>query len=253
MKVKGWFVGFVIGLVPGIIIGIVLLAAVGRPKPVNLSDSQNWLLIREYRGVLDPSEGEAKVQVSAISRWSGEGGGETIQQNKIELTKNNHSVTFMWPDQKEYAGGRCEILDLNNDGLKEFAFFDNSNTVRIVSYSHGAYQFRRKVDELFSVEFGSGPTDLKNDGRLEFVSSENFPESQDGERIEIPHVMIWSETKGFADVSSEFGSYYATQILPALRERTKRENNGQIQHIYLDAIKYIETKLVPSLAGGSQK
>lgn len=247
MKVlkKSSLLSFAIGLLVGITIGFALLVSIRSPKPLDLAHSQNWLVIREYHGVLDPAEGEVKARVSVISRWSGEGGGETVQQNKIEVTRNNKTAVFTWPDPKEYAGGRCEILDLDEDDRKEFVLFDSAHAVRVVSYSDGQFQFRQRADELISLESQTGPSDLSGDGHLEFISEEHFPESLEGKTIQIPHVMRWSLGKGFEDVSSKFPFYYTDRVLPVLREQLALEGDQKMRALYSDAIVYVESKLAP--------
>ena len=120
------------------------------------------------------------ARVDVVSRLSGEATGQTVLENKIEITHDGKTLTFMWPDRTIYAAGRCEIADVDGDGKKELLLFDWAETlhgVRVVSYSHEQFRFRSQADELLSLGNTLEPINLGGNGHLEFVSERRFPKN----------------------------------------------------------------------------
>jgi hypothetical protein len=231
----------------GIVAGLYLGIRASKRTPLDLSYAPNWIVILDQDTVLDSIEGEVHAHVGVISRWSGEATEHTVLENKIEVAHDGKSVSFMWPDRTIYAAGKCEIVDVDGDGKKEFLLFDwteRFNAVRVVSYAHGQFQFRNRSDELISLDNTLEPTDLNRDGRLEFISERRFPENIDVKGTHIPVLMQWSRERGFEDVSSLFPSFYAERYLPMIREKMRQETDPQMRQVYSDAIAYVEKTLI---------
>ena len=121
----------------------------GRPKPLDFSYPENWIVILDANAALDRDGPPAHVQVGVVSRIEGEDALRTLRQNRITISDKQGVHTFMWPDA--YAAGKCRLLDIDNDGVQEFLFstFEGDDTyLRVVQFRGGKFQFRTDNDEL---------------------------------------------------------------------------------------------------------
>ena len=127
--------------------------------------------IRSFDGELNPTDGPVHVDVYVLDldRRKGirDSESEPQGQNTIELTSRKGLQRFNWP-MRHFAGGWCEIVDLDGDGAREFVFIDGSSA-RVVSYQAGAFQFRESKDALTAKQ-PIRLLDFDRDGRLDFVT-----------------------------------------------------------------------------------
>jgi hypothetical protein len=125
--------------------------------------------IRSFDGELNPTDGPVHVDVYVVgrSRMARRSDPEPQGQNTIELTGRTGQQRFQWPT-RTFAGGWCEIVDLDGDGAREFVFIDGSSA-RVVSYQGGAFQFRESKDALTAKQ-PIRLLDFDRDGRLDFVT-----------------------------------------------------------------------------------
>jgi hypothetical protein len=154
----------------------------------------------------------------------------------------------MWPGGNvEYAGGWCEILDLNNDGAKEFVLFDDLGSVRVVAYESGHLQFKKGFglqNRVDSAGFQIGPLDLDGDGQLEFLEEDFFPHDANARvHAQVPRVKHWNPQNGFQDVSAHFPGYYEKVVIPEFRSRAA-SGSGDVRDVYLLAIQHIERDIL---------
>jgi hypothetical protein len=49
----------------------------------------------------------------------------------------------MWPSD-DFAGASCEVVDLDGDGIKEFAIWTKSSA-RVVSYRNAKFSYRDRM------------------------------------------------------------------------------------------------------------
>lgn len=238
-----------VGLLAGIL-GFALGAFVGirltRPEPPDLNNLQNWIQIRQFDGILEPTAGKAMVQVYVIKRLSNGRDPIDIFQTRIEIQTANRTDIFMWPNNKEYAAERCEIEDVDGDKAKEFLLFEGPGRLRILSYSQGNFRFRERLDELISLEFNIGPFDLNHDGQLEFIEDERFPKDLTftAKTLRVPRVKRWSNHDGFYDVSNDFPQYYLDQVIPALERKLSATTDQEERRLYSDSLSYVRNQFV---------
>jgi len=230
------------------ILGIVFTAGliVGRvsrqPKAPDLTDPKIWLPIKVFDGVLSRDSGEVHLTVSAISRLSDDRYPHTVMQNKIEIRATERFFQFLWPDSGTFVAGWCDILDVDDDGNKEFLMYAGKGSLRIVSFTRSEFHFRPRLDELLSFEHAVGPFDLDADGGLEFVEDQHFPSNLDknAKWIWIPRVKRWSRAEGFIDVSKDHAQYYGQRVIPDLERRMTTEQDPDLRKIISNAVDFLK-------------
>ena len=212
------------------------------PKAPDLTNPQVWLPIKVFRGTLDSESGEVEVTVSAIFRLSDDQNTNTVMQNKIEIRSTKGSFQFQWPDSGSFVAGWCDILDVDDDGNKEFLMYAGRGSLRIVSFARGEFRFRPPFDTLLSFENGVGPFDLAGDGSLEFVEDEHFPSNLDKNTkwIWIPRVKRWSRAEGFIDISKDHSQYYEQRVIPDLERRLTTEQDPDLRQIISNAVDFLK-------------
>jgi hypothetical protein len=217
-----------------------------RPHPPDLKNLQNWTLIKSYRGLLDPLEGEIHASVYVYKRLSNGKDPITVLQNRVEVSKlGSKTAVFMWNDDAEFAGGMCEIIDVDGDQRKEILLSQTARDLRVVSYNRGSFRFRPRMDELVSLGFDAGPADLDEDGMKEFTKGIRFPEDIDeGPWIYVPQIKRWSDARGFYDVSREFGAYYRQVVIPDLEKRAALESKPEMSKLYTKALDFIRRNVL---------
>jgi hypothetical protein len=196
--------------------------------------------------MLDPMDGEIHVSVSVVLRISNGEYPYTIYQNKIEIRKGDATYSFLWPDDKTYAAGWCEIADVDGDGRKEFLMYAGTQAVRIVSFSGGQFLYRQKLDELSSLGYDIGPSDHDNNKKLEFLQGVTFPPDYDiyTKTIYIPRVKQWSRAAGFHDVSEKFADYYKKEVLADLEKQLAANSDPQRRETILQGLEYVKRELI---------
>jgi hypothetical protein len=170
------------------------------PPQLSLENQANWVLIRSFRGVLDPSEGIVTANVYVISYPSTGLDPHEVFQNRIDVMSSRGTATFSWPTIKEYAAGWCEIVDVDGDTHREFLLFHGVRALRIVSYSSGVFTFREDRDEVHSLRGNLQLLDVDDDGRFEFVDDESIEAATvaPGASVE-PGIRQWDRPRGFYD------------------------------------------------------
>jgi hypothetical protein len=231
-----------------------------RPALPDLNAADRWTLIKQYRGPLDREHGEIVVRVYVYGRPYLQMNDEDyeVAQNRIDLhdSSGKQIATFMWQGGRVvYAGGWCEILDINQDGNKEFLLFDDRGRVRVVSYESGRLQFKDGFglqNRIDSAGFQIGPLDLNEDGQLEFLEEEFFPQDINARaHAYFPKVKHWNPRDGFHDVSAEFPKYYEQTVIPELKD-VAAHGDYDTRYVNLQAIEYIETNIVKHTPKASQ-
>jgi hypothetical protein len=213
--------------VGGGVLGMVLSPFLSPPQPPNLDDPVGWIAIKFYKGLLDPQDGELTAWVGVMARFSNERDPYTVLQNKIEIHNEGRTFRFLWPDDKTYAAGWCDIADVDGDGRKEFLLYAGTGSLRIVSFSKGHFYYRPRADELFSLDYHVGPMDLDNDGAPEFIEDESYASEVEGDtRIHIPLVKKWTRLNGLEDVSAKFPTYYERTVIPEFQRKANLESDA---------------------------
>jgi hypothetical protein len=142
---------------------------------------------------------------TAINTLSGVESGLTLQ-NRIEIRRASGQVQFSWSTSTEFAGASCDIVDLDDDGTKEFVLRAGPSAVRVVSYRQGVFRFRDQIgdggDELLSSELDV--LDIDGDDRLEFVSLYYLNPGYKEAQVRVH----WWTREGFRLASADLGRIY---------------------------------------------
>jgi hypothetical protein len=180
-------------------VALTALAAIRatRPERPDLSNARQWSLIKIDRAASSPKEIRVYVAKHLSSTWDP----YTVEQNKIAVFQDGKSLEFMWPSDREYAAGWCEIVRLPSGGVVVL-LFESAESLRVVLFDHGQFVFRPDKDELFSA------TEIKyagvnHDGIPEFVVTE----------ADKRRTLRWTPEAGFAET-------------PESRDHTKLEGEG---------------------------
>lgn len=192
-------------------------------------------LILDYSGPLGTSQSTLQVKIYKIEKFStGMADTKSIFQNKIEVSGSSQHE-FMWPayGNSPFAGSEAAVQDINGDGVKEIALYDDEN-VRIVTYQDGQFRFRPNADALDCQVYDRGPLKLKED--LVFVCGVFFPTRENNPNVFIPRLFKWTPTTGFDDVSKNHVDYYRTKLLPDLYTRMASEEDASRKTLYRTAI-----------------
>lgn len=204
----------------------------------HMSEPQ-WLLIKWYAGAVESGQ-EVVARIYVARQFSGDRSMdvETFLQNKIEVLHNGVPDVFLWPDDKSYAAGWAEVIDLDHDGTKEF-MIGSDRSCRIVSYTHGKFRFRPALDEILSTEYDIGPFDLDSDGRYEFIDDQPIDTFPQQYGASVPRIKQWNAESGFVDVSGGFKSYYEQHLMPELRSKIAKEKDSKQRGAYEQALREI--------------
>ena len=203
----------------------------------NLENPDEWTLVKFFRKER-PGQGELTIHVYLYKRLSGQGDPYTVMQNKIVVNENGADHVFMWPEDREYAGGWCEILELAKDGSIQILLYWDTTSLRVLTYANGKFSYRPDKDDLLSLEYDLFPRDLDGDGKYEFLDGNHVGELG-GRGPTIPHVKQWTAEQGFVDVCSRFPAFFGREVLPRLKlwvttekdERLRRNCEKAIEHI----------------------
>lgn len=197
----------------------------------------NWLLIKWYAGSIAPDENViARVYVARQFSDDRTMDTDTFLQNKIEVLHDGSQSVFLWPDDKSYAAGWAELIDLDHDGSKEFMIGGDRGT-RIVSYHRGNFRFRPKLDDILSTGYDMGPVDLNSDGRYEFIVGEPIETFPQQSGASVPHIKQWNSESGFMDVSGEFRNYYEQRLIPDVQSKLSGEKDKGVKAAYQQALR----------------
>lgn len=233
------FVGFAlaVGLAAGVVGGALVTLRVMRPDPPDLSNIQNWTLIKSFHGQLHPRETPVTARVYVYRKFSDGRDPYTVLQNRIEVIKEDGSQeVFQWPTNEEYAAGWCEIMDVDGDQNKEFLLFMTPLDVSIVRYASGRLDFRPKLDGNVSMEGDIRLLDLDKDGIVEFVVGQPVYEPSLETYFEVPRIRHWSAPKGFEDVSGQFPRYYKEVLVPEIQRKMTNEQDPIKKRLYSRAL-----------------
>jgi hypothetical protein len=137
-----------------------------RPEPPDLSNQQEWTLIKDDRSAEDPKA----IQVYLLKHLSNKWDPYTVQQNKIVVSHGEKSLEFMWPRDNQYAAGWCEISRLSN-ARAAILLFEGTTSLRIVFFEDHQFIFRSDKDELISTA-EIQRQGLTSEGVLEFSVTE---------------------------------------------------------------------------------
>jgi len=206
-------------LVLGIVAGAVAMRIAGSPSQQigrDLADPGNWTLIRLFDGTVDPSEGQIQARVYVAMFPPPESEGDPILQNKIEVTTGSTTARFQWPDSQSFAGGICDLTDLDKDGVLEFVLRAGEQRLRIVEYRRGTFRFREGPGPGTDVLHSSRPIeilDLDGNGQPEFITYtlKDYSGSPD---LEL-HVSQWTAVGGFHIVDGTLLAAYRTKTSPS--------------------------------------
>jgi len=227
-----------IGLVAGAYSAMRLL----RPKAPDLSSIDNWILVKSYNGKLDEKGPISSVKIYVYRKFSDMFDPHTVLQNRIEVNVDLGSRhVFSWQSSKEYAGGWCEIMDLDLDHRKEFLLFDNTHALRIVRYTAGMFDFRPKLDTLGSWTSDIQILDLDNNGSIKFLAGDAIFDSAIKGYFEVPRIKQWLAESGFIDVSAKYPRYYKDTVLPDLLRRQATAKGAVSKKEYQLSIDFIRS------------
>jgi hypothetical protein len=218
---------------------------IGRPRPLDLNYPENWVVILDTNAVLDREGSPVQVQVGVMSRIEGEEALHNLRQNRITISDKQGVHTFMWPGGG-YAAGKCQLLDIDQDGVQEFLFstFEGDDTyLRVVRFQGGKFQFRIRNDELRVATVSPEPVHIEGEQGWSFIQKYAYPEGASTAYVDVPRVMQWTASAGFQDVSAAFPEYFRAQVLPELRSRMSHEPNSLKKQFFADAISSIERRV----------
>jgi hypothetical protein len=188
-----WF-GFV--LISASVGSSLILSACCPAQRVDENDKSEYIHIRSFDGILNPVDGRVHAEVYALDRRPTSGTDDPQTQNLIELVTASGTFRYRWPDQ--FVGGWCEVVDLDGDGWREFAFVGLTRA-RVVSFRQGAFQFRSREDVLIAHE-PIRLIDSNGDDKLEFVTA--GPSILDPAQFPASAALIsWEKNKGFGQNS----------------------------------------------------
>lgn len=229
----------------GVVSGALIAARVMRPHAPDLSSLNNWVLIKSFHGELTPQEPAVSARVYVYQKFSDGRDPYTVLQNRIEVANDDGSPhIFLWPSSEQFAGGWCEIVDLDLDHRKEFLLFMNARTLRVVRYTAGHFDFRPNVDTLGSWNSDMRFLDLDNDGATELRAGDAVYDPSLGRYFEVPRIKRWLADRGFVDVSGKYPSYYRDVVLPDLKEKLARAADPASRTDYERAIEFISSNFL---------
>ena len=175
-------------LVIGALVLVVLISALGtiramRPSRPDLSQTREWTLVKVEQAASSPRE----IRIYLLKHLSSTWDPYTVEQNKIVVLQEEKPQEFMWPSDREYAAGWCEVVRLSG-GRAAVLLFESPASLRIVLFDNGRFVFRPDKDELLSA------TDIRytgtgRDGLPEFAISE----------AGTTRTLRWAPESGFAE------------------------------------------------------
>ena len=145
----------------GLICLVTLSAAGCAPRSIDLNDKSEYTHIRAFDGHLNPVDGLVHVDVYVLDHRPVGDFDRSITQNIIEVTSAAGTRRHRRPEP--FTAGWCEIVDLDGDGWREFAFI-NLVTARVVSFREGPFVFQTDRDQLRAT-VPIRLLDKNNDGR----------------------------------------------------------------------------------------
>lgn len=221
------------------LIGLLFLVGCSRQE---VKFTPHWFLIKWFNGELVPGH-RSEVRVYVARHLSGDGQAVTYVQNRFEVMTEGRSLEYFWPDDKTFAGGWCEIVDLDRNGRREF-MIGSDRIIRVVSYDGTSLLFRSKQDEITSINYDIGPFDLKHDGDFEFIVDD--PIESGAINVSVPRIRKWSPESGFTDVSSKFDLYYREVVIPDFRKHLETAQSPAERTAYERGLRAIEQLLAGS-------
>lgn len=156
-----------------------------RPAAPDLSDTREWTLIKLDRADSSPKE----IRVYMFKHFSSTWDPYTVEQNKIIAVQDERPLEYLWPSDRQYAAGWCEVIRLPDNKI-ELLLFESPSSMRLVLYNQGQFVFRPDKDELLSAGEITY-SDLDHDGVPEFIVME-----QGGQKA-----LRWEPEMGFAEVA----------------------------------------------------
>jgi hypothetical protein len=176
--------------------GVRFMGSAQAPDP---KDDRSWIMIRSYQAPND-REGFIRANVYAIQQFSDDYRGITVLANRIDVEAVNGSWRFEWPDDDEFAGTWCEILDLDGDGLREFILISGGRTARVVEFTDGRFKYdRSRIHGQLSSSSLLKLIDLNDDGLPEFVTGSSSNDVQ---------VFNWTKADGFQTSPGQLADVY---------------------------------------------
>lgn len=168
-----------------------LLATYFSPKP------PEWTTIRTFTG--DLSKGQSVVVRISYSAYFSDGTSraETYLQNKILVESAGRKYEFQWEDSLTYAAKTADVLDLDQDGRKEFVML-SGGSARVVSFVDGRFIFRPQQDELF---FAEGDLAIVAESSPRYFAI--VKPSEMGTTGPITEVARWNSTRGFLNTETD--------------------------------------------------
>jgi hypothetical protein len=157
-----------------------------RSEPPDLSNQQEWTLIKNDRSAETPKDIRVYILKHLSSRWDP----FTVEQNKIIVSQGEKSAEFMWPRDNEYAGGWCEVARFPDHRIA-ILLFEGATSLRIVLFENSQFIFRSGKDELISTSDIQWQG-VKPAGVLEF----NVTEAGKLKKL------MWTPQSGFAESSN---------------------------------------------------
>jgi hypothetical protein len=192
----------------GFVGGVVVAERFFRVRPPDLSDDDMWALTRVFIGSLEPNHPVVRVRVFVFDHADGF---DQLMQNRIEIDTGKGTAQYMWP-VAEYAAHWSEVLDLDNNGRKEFVLVHAGRVARVVSYRQSHFAFNQRRDEILSPGGAIELVDIDRDGSPEFVT---FTTSKTAEELIVtekteyfPKIFRWSEEQGFHSAPESLAGDY---------------------------------------------
>jgi hypothetical protein len=156
-----------------------------RLAPPDLANAREWTLIKVDRAASIPKGIRVYMFKHLSSTWDP----YTVEQNKIIVMQDEKPLEYMWPSDRQYAAGWCEVIRLRDNKI-EVLLFESPSSMRVVLYDKGQFVFRPDKDELLSTS-EIAYSDLDHDGAPEFIVTEQGRQK----------VLRWEPQTGFAEVA----------------------------------------------------
>jgi hypothetical protein len=187
-----------LALTVGLVGGLLIAERFLRPRPADLTDGLKWKLTKAFVGSLEPGQPVVSVRLLVFDHVDDDH--DHVMQNRIEIDTERGTAQYMWP-VAEYAAHWAEVLDLDNDGSKEFVLLHGSSAARVVTYRQGRFAFDERRDQVMSPGGPIELVDVDGDGSIEFVtfaSSKTLEEQAVTRKTEYsPKLFRWSEAQRF--------------------------------------------------------
>jgi len=200
-------------IILAIIVGLAAAVEIGAVSTQRPTD-ERWRLIRSYVGQIDPAEGIVRASVYAAAKVSDYAFDPTFLQNRIEVRSATRTAEFSWPTSTDFGALTCDVVDLDNDGRKEFLFLAGNVAARVVSYREGRFEFLSGIGQGHGEILSVGPldvVDLNGDRIVEIVAV--GPKGLESIDVRPYPVTVWHWTKqGFREAPPKLAELYKTKF-----------------------------------------